>query len=91
MMIVRKRILLIAGIANYIMSLKIIETGYAGCRKKVKVAMIKGRKVYDPLTGVWSTGYWIRDDKGNYYPVWVEDREPIKFYFERNQERNSQM
>lgn len=32
--------------------------------------MIKGRKVYDPLTGTWSTGYWVTDDKGNYYPVW---------------------
>lgn len=34
--------------------------------------MIKGRKVYDPLTGTWSTGYWIADEKGNYYPVWAE-------------------
>ena len=32
--------------------------------------MIKGRKVYDPLTDTWSTGYWVVDDKGNYYPVW---------------------
>ena len=32
--------------------------------------MIKGRKVYDPLTDTWSTGYWIVDGKGNYYPVW---------------------
>ena len=32
--------------------------------------MIKGRKVYDPLTDTWSTGWWIVDDKGNYYPVW---------------------
>lgn len=23
--------------------------------------MIKGRKVYDPLTDTWSTGYWIVD------------------------------
>lgn len=34
--------------------------------------MIKGRKVYDPLTDTWSTGYWVADDKGNYYPVWAE-------------------
>ena len=34
--------------------------------------MIKGRKVYDPLTDTWSTGYWVVDDKGNYYSVWVE-------------------
>lgn len=34
--------------------------------------MIKGRKVYDPTTNTWSTGYWIIDDKGNYYPVWNE-------------------
>lgn len=27
-------------------------------------------KVYDPLTDTWSTGYWIVDDKGNYYPIW---------------------
>lgn len=33
-------------------------------------SMIKGRKVYDPLTDTWSTGYWVADDKGNYYPVW---------------------
>ena len=32
--------------------------------------MIKGRKVYDPLTDTWGTGYWVADDKGNYYPVW---------------------
>lgn len=32
--------------------------------------MIKGRKVYDPLTNTYSTGWWIVDDKGNYYPVW---------------------
>lgn len=32
--------------------------------------MIKGRKVYDPLTNTWSTGYWIVSTKGNYYPVW---------------------
>lgn len=32
--------------------------------------MIKGRKVYDPLTDTWSTGYWVPDDKGNYYPLW---------------------
>lgn len=32
--------------------------------------MIKGRKVYGPLTDTWSTGYWVADDKGNYYPVW---------------------
>ena len=35
-----------------------------------KENMIKGRKVYDPLTDTWSTGYWVADDKGNYYPVW---------------------
>lgn len=34
------------------------------------MTMIKGRKVYDPLTNTWSTGYWVADDKGNYYPVW---------------------
>lgn len=34
--------------------------------------MIKGRKVYDPLTDTWSTGYWVADDKRNYYPVLAE-------------------
>ena len=34
--------------------------------------MIKGRKVYDPLTDTWSTGYWVADDKGNYYLVLAE-------------------
>ena len=32
--------------------------------------MIKGNKVYDPLTNKWSTGYWVKDNKGNYYHVW---------------------
>lgn len=32
--------------------------------------MIKGGKVYDPLTDTWSTGYWVADDKGSYYPIW---------------------
>ena len=32
--------------------------------------MIKGRRAYDPLTNTYSTGWWIVDDKGNYYPVW---------------------
>lgn len=36
------------------------------------VGMIKGRKVYDLLTRTWSTGYWVIDEKGNYYPVWSE-------------------
>lgn len=31
---------------------------------------MKSEKVYDPLTNTWSTGYWVKDDKGNYYPVW---------------------
>ena len=34
--------------------------------------MIKGRKVYDPLTNTWSTGYWVKDDKNIFYPVWSE-------------------
>lgn len=33
-------------------------------------SMIKGGKVYDPLTDTWSTGWWIVDGSGNYYPVW---------------------
>ena len=37
-------------------------------------SMIKGRKVYDPLTNKWSTGYWVVDDKGNYYPVWCDQK-----------------
>lgn len=31
-----------------------------------------GVKVYDPLTDTYSTGYWIKDDKGNWYPIWLE-------------------
>lgn len=31
-----------------------------------------GRKVYDPLTNTYSTGYWIKDNKGYWYPVWSE-------------------
>ena len=40
--------------------------------------MIQGRKVYDPLTNTWSTGYWVRDDYGNWYPVWAELRRSRK-------------
>ena len=40
--------------------------------------MIQGRKVYDPLTNTWSTGYWVRDDHGNWYPVWAELRRSRK-------------
>ena len=40
--------------------------------------MIQGRKVYDPLTNTWSTGYWVRDDHGNWYPVWTELRRSRK-------------
>jgi len=29
-----------------------------------------GVKVYDPLTDTYSTGYWVRDRWGNWYPVW---------------------
>ena len=37
--------------------------------------MIKGRKVYDPLTNTWSTDYWlpVYDNRGiiiKYVPVW---------------------
>ena len=32
--------------------------------------MIKGYKIYCPLTNTWSTGYWIMDTHGNWYPVW---------------------
>jgi hypothetical protein len=28
------------------------------------------QKVYDPLTHTYSTGYWIKDSKGYWYPVW---------------------
>lgn len=37
--------------------------------------MIKGIRVYDPLTNTYSTGWWIVDDKGNYYAVWAESEE----------------
>lgn len=29
-----------------------------------------GKKVYDPLTKVWSSGYWVKDRMGNWYPIW---------------------
>ena len=37
--------------------------------------MVKGRKIYDPITNTWSTGYWIPlyDKIGRiitYVPVW---------------------
>lgn len=31
-----------------------------------------GKKVYDPITNSWSSGYWIKDEKGNWYPVWQD-------------------
>lgn len=31
-----------------------------------------GKKVYDPLTHTYSTGYWVKDNRGNWYPVWSE-------------------
>lgn len=39
--------------------------------------MIKGRKVYDPVTNTWSTGYWfpVCDKFGNvleYFPIWKD-------------------
>ena len=36
--------------------------------------MIEGPKVYDPLTGEWSTGRWVVSDLGYWYPVWTEWR-----------------
>lgn len=45
--------------------------------------MIKGRKVYDPLTNTWSTGYWIpiysATGQIKYYaPVWRDCRRNLK-------------
>lgn len=45
--------------------------------------MIKGRKVYDPLTDKWSTGYWIPvySETGQirqYSPVWREYKRNAK-------------
>lgn len=39
--------------------------------------MVKGKKVYDPLTNTWSTGYWlpIYDNRVHivqYVPVWKD-------------------
>lgn len=39
--------------------------------------MIKGKKVYDPMTNTWSTGYWIPvyENLGyikQYVPVWKD-------------------
>ena len=37
-----------------------------------------GKKVYDPLTKTYSTGYWIKDSQGNWYPIWGEAKENTK-------------
>ena len=29
-----------------------------------------GKRVYDSLTDTYSTGYWVKDSRGNWYPVW---------------------
>lgn len=29
-----------------------------------------GKKVYDPLTNTYSTGYWVKTNQGYWYPVW---------------------
>ncbi len=39
--------------------------------------MIKGKKVYDPMTNTWSSGYWVPvyDNIGYikyYVPVWKD-------------------
>lgn len=47
-----------------------ITDGFVELKEIEKKRMIKGRKVYDPLTNTYSTGWWIVDDNGNYYPVW---------------------
>ena len=35
-----------------------------------KEMIYTGQKVYDPLTNTYSTGYWVKDSKGYWYPVW---------------------
>lgn len=35
--------------------------------------MMKGKRVYDPLTNTWSTGYWVLVGK-TYVPVWQEEK-----------------
>lgn len=34
-----------------------------------------GKKVYDPLTNEWSSGYWIQSTKGTWYPVWNDKKD----------------
>lgn len=38
--------------------------------------MVKGKKVYDPITNKWSTGWWIPIYKGrhiiNWLPIWSD-------------------
>lgn len=38
--------------------------------------MIEGRKIYDPIGKVWSTGYWLPVYSGKnvigYVPVWPD-------------------
>ena len=31
-----------------------------------------GKRVYDLLTDTFSTVYWIKDSRGNWYPVWIK-------------------
>lgn len=37
-----------------------------------------GKKVYDPLTDTYSTGYWIKDSQGYWYPVWSNLEKNVK-------------
>lgn len=47
-------------------------------QEKRRARVIKGRRVYDPLTNTWSTGYWVAIQYGSegntigkyYVPVW---------------------
>ena len=31
-----------------------------------------GVRAYDPLTNTYSSGYWIVDGQGYWYPVWTD-------------------
>lgn len=37
-----------------------------------------GKKVYDPMTNAWSSGYWIVGTNGIAYPIWSEARKNLR-------------
>ena len=47
--------------------------------RKVYEGMIRGKQVYDPISDIWSTGYWIPvyncdGQVKDYVPIWTESK-----------------